>query len=310
MSSETVELSERVELSSDAAEVSLEVSAALDSSTAEETEAVLSAASPPSPATEAYTMPPVRQASTTTVPAAKDALALFRQAPLDGPAHSPDGVEDSIVHRGRHLGPVTVCLQSPVKLLLCKGNLPSQQAGEGGKQPLQANGFCHLGQAHRFLVGVEQFGQLRLGVAAQHRQHIEEPVQRRQIVHGQLPGLPLQGQPPLSHPQDEIPVLGDAEGLGVLFGEDGFAESRCFHQGGLGKVLLGGDAPGEHLLPQAAVDAGHRNAGGLVIPQQQAAQVGRIVFCHVKKGLHGLLAAPAGFIGQIHGRFPAFLGIS
>ena len=297
MSSETVELSERVELSSDAAEVSLEVSATLDSSTAEETDAVLSPTSPPSPATEAYTMPPVRQTSTTTVPAAKDALALFRQAPLDGPAHSPDGVEDSIVHRGRHLGPVTVCLQSPVKFLLGKGNLPSQQAGESGKQPLQANGFCHLGQ-------------LRLGVAAQHRQHIEEPVQRRQVVHGQLPGLPLQGQPPLPHPQDEIPVLGDAEGLGVLFGEDGFAESRCFHQGGLGEVLLGGDAPGEHLLPQAAVDAGHRNAGGLVIPQQQTAQVGHIVFCHVKKGLHGLLAAPAGFIGQIHGRFPAFLGIS
>ena len=71
MSSETVELSERVELSSDAAEVSLEVSAALDSPTAEETEAVLSVASPPSPATEAYTMPPVRQASTTTMPTAK-----------------------------------------------------------------------------------------------------------------------------------------------------------------------------------------------------------------------------------------------
>lgn len=158
MSSETVELSERVELSSDAAVLSLEVSAAPDSSTAEETEAVLFAASPPSP--------------------------------------------------GRN------------------------------------------------------------------------------------------------------PILGDAEGLGVLFGEDGFAESRCFHQGGLGEVLLGGDAPGEHLLPQAAVDAGHRNAGGLVIPQQQTAQVGHIVFCHVKKGLHGLLAAPAGFIGQIHGRFPAFLGIS
>ena len=229
---------------------------------------------------------------------------------MDGPAHSPDGVKDGGIHSGRHLGPGTVCLQSPVKLLLCKGNLPSQQAGEGGKQPLQANGFCHLGQAHRFLVGVEQFGQLCLGIPAQHRQHIEEPVQRRQVVHSQLPGLPLQGQPPLPHPQDEIPVLGDAEGLGVLFGEHGFAESRCFHQGGLGKVLLGGDAPGEHLLPQAAVDAGHRNAGGLVIPQQQAAQVGHIVFCHVKKGLHGLLAAPAGFIGQIHGRFPAFLGIS
>ena len=59
---------------------------------------------------------------------------------------------------------------------------------------------------------------------------------------------------PLPRPQDEIPILGDAEGLGVLFGEDGFAESRCFHQGGLGEVLLGGDAPGEHLLPQAAVE--------------------------------------------------------
>ena len=56
-------------------------------------------------------------------------------------------MEDGGIHSGRHLGPGTVCLQSPVKLLLGKGNLPSQQAGESGKQPLQANGFCHLGQA-------------------------------------------------------------------------------------------------------------------------------------------------------------------
>lgn len=85
MSSETVELSERAELSSDAAEVTLEVSAALDSSTAEETEAVLSAASPPSPATEAYTMPPVRQGQHHYGAGGQGhALPLFRQAPLDG----------------------------------------------------------------------------------------------------------------------------------------------------------------------------------------------------------------------------------
>ena len=66
-----MELSERVELSSDAAEVSLEVSAALDSSTAEETEEVLSASLSPVPGHRGVHDAPVRQTSTTTVPAAK-----------------------------------------------------------------------------------------------------------------------------------------------------------------------------------------------------------------------------------------------
>ena len=146
------------------------------------------------------------------------------------------------------------------------------------------------GHGHRLNVQLKGGGQLLLVVAAYGVQHQKKPGQRGQGLE-QLLGLSRGDQFPGN---EEVSVLGNAEGLGVVLEDSALAGLHGLLNGQVGKVLLGADGVELHAVPHLLACIGSGLLGPVLLAGEQQGDIVYFLFAALIYLQHGLALASLG----------------